>query len=98
MTRDALRSKSWSIDVRVAFGFVLGVRLVGCAVGIDDEVELGLDDVEIAQQNARVYEVEDAECHVKMIDTRVGCFAGRFKAVDDEAADVGFEIEQIPVE
>ena len=72
--------------------------LVSLAAGINDEVKLGAGDFEIAEQDAGVDEAEQAAADAEMIDARIGRLAGSFKAVNDQAVDIGLEVEQMPVE
>ena len=74
------------------------LRLVGGSVGIDDEVNLRLHDVEVAQQNARAPEIEDIDRDVKRRELGVGRFSLRFATVQDHSIGIGFEFEKAPME
>ena len=75
-----------------------GMGLVGRAVGIDDEVQCGAGDFEIAEQNVGLQIPSRLKRTRRRSTLRVGRLAGRFDAVNDQAAGFGLKIEQIPVE
>jgi hypothetical protein len=72
--------------------------LVGGAIGIDDEMQGGAEDLEIAEADGGAPETEQADAYAEAIDAGVGSFAGVFSAVDDEADGFGFKMEEAPVE
>src|SRR5580658_6724328 len=74
------------------------MRLVGRAVGVDDEMDLGMRDVEIAQENARAEDVKNAGPRAQPVDLHVGRVARIFETVNDDAVGFCLEMEQAPVE
>ena len=73
------------------------MRLVGRAVGVDDQVQLGTGDFQIAQQDARAPEIQDAQPDAQVFHLGVRRLAGSFKAVQNQPARIGFKIGQMPV-
>ena len=73
------------------------MRLIRRAVGIDDEVQPGLDNFEVAQRKLRTEKAEDAHLHAQAVDFGVGRFAGILEAVNHDAVRFGLEMEQTPV-
>ena len=74
------------------------MRLIRRSVGIDDEVQAGPVNLQVAQQNAGTEKIAQAQNHAQAIDFCVGRFAGIFKAVNDDPVGFGLEMEQAPVE
>ena len=72
--------------------------LIGRAVCVNDEVEPGPIHLQVTQQNVRTEEIEQAKARMYALDTGIGRFAGSFKPVNDQAAHISFQIEQMPVE
>ena len=74
------------------------MRLIRRSVGIDDEVEAGVVDLQAAQPNAGTEKIAQAQNHAQVIDFCVGRFAGIFKTVNHDAVGFGFKMKQAPVE
>ena len=74
-----------------------GVRLVGRAVRIDNQVEPGPVDFQVSQQDARAQEAQHAQPYAQAFDLGVGRLAWAFEAVDDQPVRLGLPPEQIPV-
>ena len=73
------------------------MRLVGRAVGVDDQVQPGLGDFQFAQQQARAQEAQHAQPHAQAANLGVRGFARSFQAVDDQPVRLGLQMEQTPV-
>ena len=72
--------------------------LVSGAILIGDEMDGRVVDLEVAEPNAGAPEAEQAEVRAEAIDTDIRDFAGRFSAVNDEAASFSFKVKETPVE
>jgi hypothetical protein len=68
------------------------------SAGFPDQMQLRPGDDQIAEQNARTPEAEQAEAHLQALNLGVGSFAESFSAVNDQAARIGLEIQRMPVE
>jgi hypothetical protein len=74
-------------------------RLVGRSVGVDDQVQPGLEDFELPQADARApEEAQQAQPHAQAANLGVGRFTWSFKAVNDHSVRLGLEMQKIPVE
>jgi hypothetical protein len=82
----------------VGSGGMGGMRLVSGTVGVVDEVDGGVVDFEIAEEDARAPEAQDADAGADAIDSGVRGFAGSFRAVEDDSVGFGIEAEEMPVE
>ena len=80
------------------FSGLAGLRLVGRAVGVHNDVKLWLHYFQVAQENARAQETQHTEAHTHALGLGVGRLAGSFEAVDDKPAGLGLLTEQMPVE
>jgi hypothetical protein len=80
------------------FSWLAGLRLVGRAVGVDDQVQLGPEDDQFAQGKMRNPESHPAPRNAHLLNLCVGRFAGSFKAMDDHAVRLGLQAEKMPVE
>ena len=74
-----------------------GLGLVGCAVLVDDQMELRAIDCQRAQKDARAHEIEYADAHAEDFNLRVGGLIGVFKSVQNYAAGIGLQGEEMPV-
>ena len=74
------------------------LRLVGRAVGVNDQMQLGTGDFQVAQQDARSEKAQNADLHPKLADLGVRSFACSFEAVDDQSVGFGLKMKEIPVE
>src|SRR3569833_1661871 len=81
---------------RVRGGFDFGLRLVGGAVVIGNDVNLRLHNFEVAEENARAPEIEDVDGNVDGVDLGIGYFALRLAAVEGKSVDVHFELQKVP--
>ena len=75
-----------------------GVRLVGRAVRIDNQMQPGPVDFQVSQQDARAQEAQHTQPHAQAFDLGVGRLARAFEAVDDQPISLCLPPEQIPVE
>ena len=73
------------------------VRLIGRSVGIDDEVQAGMLDLQAVQPNVGTEEVAHAPVHTQALDLRVRRLAGIFQSVNHQPVRFGLEMEQPPV-
>ena len=72
--------------------------LVGRSVRIDHKVELRLQDLEVAKQDARTEEPKNAHPRVQMLDLCVGGLEAVFQAVNYQPVCFRFQIEKPPAE
>ena len=79
-------------------GILFGPRLVGCSIGVGDQVYLGLRDLKVAEKKTRAPEVEDAEAGVHRVYLSKGSFALGFAPVKDYSAGIKFEFGEFPME
>ena len=61
-------------------------------------MECGLGDIGFAQKNARAEEAQQGKANPQVFGLGVGDLARRFEAMNDQAACIGLEVEQMPVE
>ena len=87
------------VDRGLARLFLLaGLGLVCRAVGVDDQMQLRPEDFQIAQQNARAPETQNADSRAQALGLEIRRLARGFKAMDDDSARFELQIEQPPVE
>ena len=86
------------VDCRLAVLFgPERARLIRRTVGIDDEVQLGPDNLQVAQGNMRSEEAEDAHLDAQAVDLGVGSFAGILSAMNDDPVGLSFEMKKTPM-
>ena len=82
---------------RIAGVFHLGLRQIGAAIGVDDQVDLGITDVQRQDIDVAFEERNDLESHHDGIGMQQHRFAGRFGAGDFERGDLGPHLFPIQV-
>jgi hypothetical protein len=69
------------------------LRLVGGAVGVDDQMELGLKNLQAAQREVGNPPAQHAPLHAHGFDLGVGRFAGGLMAVNDDSSGLGLQAQ-----
>lgn len=71
--------------------------LVGRTAGVDDQVERRTEDLQVAEQNLRTPEAENADLQAQALHLGIRRLSGCFKAVNHDPAGIGLEAEQMPM-
>ena len=79
-----------------AFGF--GVRLVGRAVGVNDEMNDRMVSFQVVKADLGSKEGDDFYTDEEPVDVRIGNLSRRFEAMDGEVVGLEFEAQQTPAE
>ena len=91
------------VEERVGYGFVVrafgfGMRLVGRAVGINDEMNDRMVSFQVVKADLRSKEGDDFHADEEPVDVRIRDLSRRFEAVDGEVVGLEFEAQQTPAE
>jgi len=90
-------------DGLVIFGGDPRVRLIGRAVGIDDQVDGGTVQLEVVEpdpgtEDGGAEEGDDFHAHEDALGMGIRCFAGGLEAMDGEVIGFELEVKQAPAE